>query len=969
MSSSPPYAPYAPDGHDLRLFLGPARGSLDESTIVGAWVPGAGWADMSSTVLRGSVAIEHDGVGFTASFTVETESRQAWQDDLAVAIVARMNVGGGGFGTFFTVCWGYLDGSDRQTLGLQLLQTGTRYVTYHGYWDRRNVPALRVGRRNLSDGASVTSSTVLADPTLEVPLEYRSQDDCAAAKIVDQDADTCGVLAVLADPARPALGDADFPQILRVFPDLTGAPAVEVWCGHNVTPWGSFDTPTAIPALEGSGTNTRNDTVCQVSYPSGRMQVEAKAQPGNPYQMHGPQWNIWLDARPFRVTFRYKAAEAGSVGKALHVTHGGGATVTLGLDWQDYDYSADGATNGLLVLRFQGGDNNNPASNLATRTLFEIEDLRVAVGYSDMFFQGITGYKLSLASDDGLGHEVVVRVAGNIAPWEDWRIPADDSVIFAFNPAEFNARFDAGHRTVYALRTAMPNVALKPPPTGARFKLCFASSAIRDDYDHASLTTVQEIIFNNANGGVAWQPHQALVRKSPTGTGFLTPEEHPRVGLFPDTLGSGYWAANLGPYRPTYLALPVPAGATTVAVADAGEFPASGTASVAGDTFTYTGVSGDTLTGVSGILAHSAGDAVTPVYGGVPQGGWFLGTVELRRKPGTPVIQAGAVLYSPATAPTNPAVPDGLGARWERQADWDLVARWDYGAATTIPAMVWTPPLVQCRHVAVVIDRMARAAGLPQRAKLNELLVTQYQPGGGRDGNWAGTGALTVGDVVAHLLVTYGPVPAAKVDLDAGGFPPVGDLPIAPATLARTIDALGEGGLVSVWLDNLNRAAVEATPASPRFYRPAIALTLTADLCLAPVGGDWAVAHTVAQVRVTARDVASLRTYVVRYPTRAAALGEVVDIGPVFVRSAQEARDVADAGYRARAARRRYSVTIGAAPWLRPRQRVLIDLPDLDPSGQHVGVNTVVESFQHRIESQGGLIVWTTSVTLAEWAL
>ena len=706
------------------------------------------------------------------------------------------------------------------------------------------------------------------------------------------------------------------------------------------------------------------------------MQVEAKQNVGNPFQQHGPQWNLYTGARPFRVAFRYKAAEPASVGKAMHVTHGGAATVVLGLDFQDYEYRGDATGAGLLVLRFQGGDNNNPQSNLTTRTLFEIEDLRVSVGFSDMFFQGQTGYKLSLASDDGLGHQVVTRIAGNIAPWEDWRIPADDSVIFAYNPSDFKAKFDPGHATVYALRTMMPNLRLVPPPTGARVKLCTASSAIRDNYDHPSLTTIQEIVFNNANGGVAWQPYQSLVRTNPTGTGFLVPETHPRVGLWPDVLGSGFWWVNLGAYQPTYTTLPVAAGATTVSLADPGEFPASGQATIEGAAFSYTGVNLSGLTGCTGIgAAHNSGVPVIPYASGAAQTGWLVGTVELRRKAGTPVIQAGAVIASSRANPSDPSQPDALGARWERQADWTLVARWDYGAATTIPAMVWVPPggvAPQYRHVALVIDRMARVAGVPQRAKLNELLVYQFRPGAGAAGNWMDSASLTVADVVAHLLVQYGPVPANKVTLGdntASGYAPVGDLPIAPATLARSIAALGDGGLVTVALDSLNNVLVEATPASPRFSRPALALTVTEDLLLEPVEAQWAVAHSAAQVRVTARDVASLRQYVVRSPTTAADLGDVSDIGPIFVRSAQEARDVAQAQFRAKAARRRYTLTLGACPWLAARQRFLLNLPDLDPSGQHIGVNVVVESFEHQFRSLDGLMVWNSKVTLAEWAL
>lgn len=971
------YSPYDTYNHDLRVWLGPARGDLDESAITGSWVPGAGWTDLSATVQRGSVVIEHDGTGFTARFTVEDEARDTWADDLAVAFVARF-WSGGAYTAWETICWGYLDGSDRQRLGWGLRQTGERFVTYHGYWDRVNVPALRLGRRNLADGASIhASSAALATPDAEAPLEYISQDDCAASKIIDQNADTCAVLAVVADPARPTLGDTERPKFLRIWTDETGTPALEVWCGHNQTPWGDFSVPASVPNLFESGSNTRDDDAAKVEYSGSMMIVTAKQNVGNPYQQHGPQWNISCGDRPVRVAFQYRAdpGDPGSIGKAIHITHDTAASVTLGADWRDYLYAADKATNlhDILVLRFQGGDNNNADSNLSTQTKFNIRNLRVSVGYSDLYFQkNDSGYKLSLANDNGAGTEAVVRIAGNIAPWEDWRIPADDSVILAYNPAAFRAKYDPGHRAVYALRNAMPSFSLRPPTHGTRVKLCYAATAVRDDYDDASITTVQEIVGDVANGGVAWSSTQALSRQSPLGTGTLTIENYPRVGLYPDTLGTGYWWVSLPAYQPAYLTQPALSGATKVVVSDPGEFPPSGSAYIAGDEFSYTGKDDHTLTGCTGISGDKlAGALVYPKVGGAQQSGWLVDAIELRRKPGTPTILAGAVIYSNAGSPSDPSTPDGSGRLWERQPDWALAARWDYGETGGIATIAIPLPggYAQMRHVCVVVDRMARdsTGTVAQRAKLNELVVWQYRPGAGA-GDWSDTGQGAIADAAAHLLATYGPVPAAKITVaDRGAL--LGDVPLAPAKLGRDLAALCAGGLLTVACDNLNAVTVEPDPASTRFTRAGVALTLTESVALGEVEATWATAHATAQVRLMARDVTTFRTHTVNYPTRAATLGEIAEVKDVHVRSAQEARDLAEALFRARNARRSYRATIGASPWLRARQRILVSIAALDPSGEHQGINTVVTRFRHRVADAGGMLVWISEVELAEWAL
>lgn len=966
----------------LAFWLGPLpRGELDEAALAGAWLPttGAGWQDLTGAVLLSAGAeIGHDGRGYTLTLTVADEARGTWADELPVAVVStHRDLATGASLAAEVVAFGYLDGSGRQALGQGLDQTGERTVTLAGFWDRVNVPALRLGRRNLAAGASIHASTpVLATPEAEAPLEYIGQESCAATLILDGNADTVSILDSYADPARPALGDSETPIVIRVWDSRTGTLAVEVGCFHDlIAAWGNFDNPAAVPNFFESGSNTRDDASAKVEYAAGRMIVTAKANVATPNQRQGPQWNLSCGDRPIEVAFRYKAGATGSIGKKMHFVAGtSDVTLALPADWQEYVLALDRppAQGNVLVVRFQGGDNNSP--ELLTDTVLEIDDFQVWVGYSDLHFQSVYGYKLSLAVDDGLGHEHVRRIAWDIAGSEEWRIPARGSVIFAYDAVAFRARYDPGARQVYQLKNVFPDWRILPNPNHTRLKLAYATNANQTDYDDAGLHTIHEILFDAANGGAAWGADQALSRQAPVGTGFLAPEDYPHVGLYGGAYGAGYWWVDLGAYPGVPLALPVAGGAATVALTDPDDFPDSGAAylsddGVSFDAIAYTGRDDATLTGVTGALAHTATAKAWPEVGGSRQTGWLIDLIELRRKPGTPLILAGAVLASNLLAPSDPSTPHVVtGGKWERNPDWTLLQRWDTRSGD--PATITIVPpggVVQARHLCVVIDRMERARGLPQRAKLNELVVYQHKPGASGAGGWAGRGQADTGGVLAHLLTRYGDVPASKVAL-AGPTAPTGDLPIAPTTLRTAIEGLERTGLVRVWCDPLGAVTVAPDPASPRYDQPP-AVTFDASMVVGDVRVTWATAHQVAQVVATAREVATFRTHTIRYPSRPGRLGRVVELKDVAVRSAQEAREVTEAAFRGGNARRRYSFTTGAARWARPYLRCVVNFPDLDASGQHVGVNCYVASFRHRVTIDEGGVNWQTDWELAELPL
>jgi hypothetical protein len=221
--------------------------------------------------------------------------------------------------------------------------------------------------------------------------------------------------------------------------------------------------------------------------------------------------------------------------------------------------------------------------------------------------------------------------------------------------------------------------------------------------------------------------------------------------------------------------------------------------------------------------------------------------------------------------------------------------------------------------------------------------------------------------VLAHLLTQYGGVPAAKVSLPSLTAP-IGDLPLAPTTLRTAIEGLERSGLVKVWADPLGAVMVAPDPASPR-YSADVAITFDVSNVIGEVQVTWATAHQVAQVVTTAREVATFRTHTISYPSRPGRLGKVVELRDLTVRSAGEAWEITEAAFRSGNARRRYRLTTGASRWARPLLRVVCNFPDLDSSGQHVGVNCFVASFRHRLGMDEGGVSWVTDWELWELPL
>lgn len=1004
------------DGHIVEFWLGPERGVLDETTIDLDWLPVTGWTEKTSEILLSEGAvINHDGQGPTITFTVADESRSEWKDDLAVAVIAQhFYPASGAFGDRYLVAWAYLSGEDRQTLNLDYMQTGQRIATYAGYWSKKPVESMRLGRRNLAANATiVSSSAILANPAEEAPLEYLSADTCAATKILDGFADTPSILDVIADPVIPYIGDMPTVRFLRLFGPQTRGVAVggvprfaELVFGHSVTPWGK--TWTSIPGMYFEGTAAERTEAGRIHTTAVTYMDGSKGFQVTSYQSFDLAFSTWIQwiipaspKIPMKSVIEIKAGNPFSVGKRVHLLLSDATPehtqrfdvnpFALGLDWQKFEFSytsdehAGGAKIEITTVQGEtfGGD-----------VIYEIRNLDVEEGYSDEVQAPENSQRrLFLCYDNGAGTQAAQRIAFDLVGGaSDWTIPPFGTVIITDDIPTFKAYFGDTGKTLMQMKNLQP-LWYWAPGVG-KLKLAYSTNPLRTNYSDGSLVTVEEINFTT--NGFSWTAHQSLIKGdgtsgSPIGTGSWTTEEFPHVGILPTGgYGSAYWWIDLGTFAAPKLKLPMDTSSMRITVDNIDEYTEEGLCTIGTERIWWIGKDGDSLlvnarhiSGTS-VAAHSIGDSVIPdgftgqfQNSAAKQVGWNVDMIKLRRKPWTPVIRAGAVIYSNLVSPSDPTTG---GLRWDRNPDWSLAQQWSDRQGNldvvTINLLDLFGGSKEMRHIVVRIDDMDRdPAGNPQRAKLNEFIAYEAQMAAGVNGLYRSKNASDLAGALGFILTQRAGVPAAKVTVatQANGnaiqTSAIGDLPIAPSDSNQVINSLAAKGLLSVWLDAANTATIDAQTTNPAYVPMVPYFTIDATMLTGSFVLTWSAAHSVSQVNITAQELASMRTYSASYPTVPAFLGTVADIRDVTVFTANDVSAIAEATYRDRNTRRRGVAPVGALPWLEKGQRILVNLPEIDLGGNGIGVTFVVASFSLQLGMDDGGVTWDTSLTLVELGL
>jgi hypothetical protein len=450
--------------------------------------------------------------------------------------------------------------------------------------------------------------------------------------------------------------------------------------------------------------------------------------------------------------------------------------------------------------------------------------------------------------------------------------------------------------------------------------------------------------------------------------------------------GAGFWQFDLTAYSAPKLILPMNTSVMRVTVDNIDAYSDQGLGKIDTERVWWIGKDGDSLLlnqrGISGttIAAHNIGAALIPdgyngqyQNSGVSQTGWNVDLISLRRKPGTPMILAGAVLYSNLVSPSDPSTG---ASHWERQSDWKLLTRWSdrQGNPDIITIdFAWLGGPKEMRHICIVVDKMARdASGNPQRVKLNEIVVLEAEMAAGQSGNYQSKNASDLAGVLGYLLVKKADVPASKVLVAAQPntlpirTPGIIGLPIAPTTADAAIRSIAQNGLLKVWLDAANRATIDADPANSAYSRSIPYFVVDSSMLHGDLTLAWSEAHETSQVRVTARDVSSGRVYSASYPSIRSTLGKVRDIRDITVYSSADVYAIAESSFRIDNARRKITMPCGALPWLEVGQFIVANFPEVDFGGNGIGMGVVVESYSIQIGQDEGGITWETSVTLRE---
>ncbi len=1014
-------------------------GVFNEATIVGGWLPATpdSWVDVTE-LLAGDITFEASEQlhGLRASITIDNGGRLQWDEDRPIAFV-HQHYDGVSTSARALLMWGYLSGEGEQVLGAGLRVLERRTVSYADRWARRPTPSKAFGRPNLMLAATFDQSRSvlpLALPAEEVPNgEYVSQAIVDGTMGKDNNSDTVVVSEKIAELAPayelgntvydiPGTGWRPVPRVVRLYAGRTshtigagGQPVfIEITCHAQHILWGSFDDRAAVPAFYEQDVGPiypaqlENDFIRTAFDPGGRnpagylFRCRLKNQASFPHPENGPyvQWNTssaWYNL-PAKLVFYIRSGVTNplaadySSGRTIHATFKPSAPdentadvldIVLTDDWVRHEMTLDSMGRyGGVMMRFGAKSNGVNGADL----VFELDDLRVSVGYNDReHAKWCDSARYSIAFDDGIGHERWINLYNDTFLPDEWTIPPEGSLIIADDGTIFTGSFQPGERQVVSLRPRTVDFWFGPL-SAARLKTGHSTNPDRTEYD--TVVNVQEVIEEFLFSGINWTMGanpQALVRMNPVSTGALATEDYPRLGISTlDAFGSSPWTYDLGAYNPPTLMYDLTQTGLKATVTNANEYEYGGTIQIDDELITYV-VNDDGVLTLSqrgynplgapfgfghpnGPIAHATGAAVTPWRNGAAQTGNLLQYVSIRRRTGLAPILDGKLLYSNDPAPPSP-MPD-----YERTAGgyWKVFGRFSNNNQNTVT--VWNQSgasYVEARWLVVVIAWQGQYRGVAQRAKFNEAIARQYLPYGGNGGSYQGVIATSLGYMVGHFLVNHAQVPPAKYVAPEGDTDPILDsISFAPTTVTQIIDSAAKAAGFYVLADGYGYVRMTPRPASPYFRAPAVSKTWSFDDLRAWPTVQWRSARQVSQVRVVAREYAQQRIHVIRYPEIAGVLGTRYEAKDVVVASPAMALDYARALYRQLNAQRTPPVEVGYVAGLWIGDRHVVNLPEVDPSGQTVGINCQVTSFKI-VVSRGpqGSRRWRTTISLEEITL
>lgn len=367
------------------------------------------------------------------------------------------------------------------------------------------------------------------------------------------------------------------------------------------------------------------------------------------------------------------------------------------------------------------------------------------------------------------------------------------------------------------------------------------------------------------------------------------------------------------------------------------------------DTFSYTGRTNTTLTGVTGIGAHASGANVYQVIGGLTQYGWPCSMLELKR-PHNAALAAFLKLrvYFVSSGLTTPATPDD--EDWELDYDGSVLAQKRANVETYDRVFVLQNPEGGprwVRYLLVVFDEMSDAG----RAKLNEarLWLAQTQIDNSGMGDIDSIQAYSLARYIFSLAgsTTY---LSQGTSLDFG--PWIGEHATAVAPYPAVLDDLARiTGCVMDW--DLAGVPVWWPDQWWPIYLAETQWPVRAALDATYLRGEVQYAGRQPNetgVRIHARTPDGLQQYIAEFPANLTAAAQIIEYDDLVAVSANAAGELAQALYYK--AGLHYSVgpqeatfTLkGPGEWLRPEQWLTLACYNL--SGQTVVAEGLGDEYQ-----------------------
>ena len=298
-----------------------------------------------------------------------------------------------------------------------------------------------------------------------------------------------------------------------------------------------------------------------------------------------------------------------------------------------------------------------------------------------------------------------------------------------------------------------------------------------------------------------------------------------------------------------------------------------------------------------------------------------------------------------------------------------------------VAEIAWPPPVGtaypwgrECRHIRVIVQRMERWTGAPQRAKLNGIVAYAADLASAVGGGYAGSAPPDLKDCAANILTTQAGLPLNRLTIWRGEATDLpwgrhyGRLQTAAGSAAEVLqrmETLGglriacrPDGTVEIAPDPLTTAA--SMQAVERFWTPSM---MIADrLTRSPV-------RAVAQARVVARNRDTGQTFAAAYPRTPRAYGEVLEEGDLILGDQQATTVQAQRLFRQRNARGSMEVQTWLGPPPTPGRRHVVEDAAIDAGGTLLGgTNMLVEGYAWTISGAARRATWTLTVNFGELA-